>query len=299
MYALALGVSHISSILPLPVYALLSGLNAAVVGTIALAAVQLSNKVITDPLSRLILVFSACAGLCYNALWYFPVLMVIGGMSTVVWDTWARNFVGKLKDRRRRRRGQDNTLESSGGNLAVDNTGREDTAEDERSRRSIVSARSAIRMVHLRRDGGNIDSGEPLGADESDPPKEEASVRSVPQAVTRVSHGIPVKIGVVIIAAFFGTFKQSMTHSLTNLGVASFISIMVANSVTKSPPLELRLFRNMYLAGELLYLSAVVQLLISYPAKRHNYFRRRTCKNFQILFFPIFRTSEWLFRSIH
>jgi hypothetical protein len=205
MYALALGVSRISSVLPLPVYALLSGLNAAVVGNIALAAVQLANKAITDPLSRLILIFSACAGLCYNALWYFPVLMAVGGTSTLVWDLWARSFVGTVKSRWRRRRSQDSTLESSGGNLAVGSIGREDIAEDE-PRRSIASVRDAIRMVHLRRDGNNIDPAEHLGLDEGDPSKEGASERSVPEAVTRVSRAIPVKMGIAILVAFFGTF---------------------------------------------------------------------------------------------
>jgi hypothetical protein len=208
MYALALGVSRVSSVLPLPVYALLSGLNAAVVGNIALAAIQLADKAITDPLSRLIVVFSACAGLCYNALWYFPVLMVVGGGTTVVWDLWARRFVASVRGRWRRRRSEDNTLESSGGNLAADGTGRDGGAEDEPSRRSIASARDAIRMVHMRRDGHDIDSGERLGPDEGDPSKEGASERSVPEAITKVSSGISVKMGIAIISAFFGTFWQ-------------------------------------------------------------------------------------------
>jgi hypothetical protein len=174
MYALALIVSRVSSDLPLPVYALLSGLNAVVVGNIALAAIQLADKAITDPLSRLILVFSACAGLCYNALWYFPVLMVAGGGTTVAWDLWGRSFVGSVKRRWRRRRSEDNTvtLESSGGNLAADRV-RDGGVEDEPSRRSITSARDAIRMVHMRRDGHDINSGERLGLNEGDPPKDE------------------------------------------------------------------------------------------------------------------------------
>ena len=102
MYALSIGVSRISEKLPLPVYALLSGLNAAVVGVIAFAAVQLAEKGITDRLSRLIVILSACAGLCYNALWYFPVLVAIGGVMTVLWDQWLRAATGRLKARRRR-----------------------------------------------------------------------------------------------------------------------------------------------------------------------------------------------------
>ena len=88
MYALSLGVQNMGETLPKPVYALLSGLNASTVGIIALAAVQLAEKAIRDKLSRILVIFGACAGLCYSALWYFPVLMVIGGLLTSIWDGW-------------------------------------------------------------------------------------------------------------------------------------------------------------------------------------------------------------------
>lgn len=85
-FGLAVGISNIDEELPGPVYALLSGLNAATVGIIALAAVQLSKKAVTDTLTRILVFFGATAGMLYNSLWYFPVLMVAGGVSTVVWD---------------------------------------------------------------------------------------------------------------------------------------------------------------------------------------------------------------------
>jgi len=80
------GISRIRETLPAPVYALLSGLNSATVGIIALAAVQLSTKAITDKLTRILVFFGGTAGMLYNALWYFPVLMVTGGLSTIIWD---------------------------------------------------------------------------------------------------------------------------------------------------------------------------------------------------------------------
>lgn len=83
---LALGVEQIDKELPGPAYALLSGLNSATVGIIALAAYQLSDKAITDTLSRILVFFGAAAGMLYNALWYFPLLMVGGGIATVVCD---------------------------------------------------------------------------------------------------------------------------------------------------------------------------------------------------------------------
>jgi chromate transport protein ChrA len=62
-FGLAVGIENVGEQLPAPVYALLSGLNSATVGIIALAAVQLSNKAITDTLTR-ILVLSAPRLVC-------------------------------------------------------------------------------------------------------------------------------------------------------------------------------------------------------------------------------------------
>ena len=97
MYALSLGIQNIGQSLPLPVYALLSGLNASIVGIIALAAVQLADKAIRDKLTRIQVLFGACAGVCYNALWYFPMLMLAGGLASVIWDGWMAQRVRKLK----------------------------------------------------------------------------------------------------------------------------------------------------------------------------------------------------------
>ncbi|KAL8764597.1 MAG: hypothetical protein Q9209_007960, partial [Squamulea sp. 1 TL-2023] len=101
-YGLSLGIASIDEKLPTPVYALLTGLNAATVGIIALAAVQLSQKAITDKLTRILVFFGGAAGILYNALWYFPVLMVAAGASTIVWDyRWAHNLAGSLRRRPR------------------------------------------------------------------------------------------------------------------------------------------------------------------------------------------------------
>lgn len=97
MYALSVGVQNIGESLPLPVYALLSGLNASTVGIIALAAVQLAEKAIRDKMTRILVIFGACAGLCYNALWYFPSMMIFGGLATVIWDGWMAQHMRKLK----------------------------------------------------------------------------------------------------------------------------------------------------------------------------------------------------------
>ncbi|KAI3321196.1 chromate transporter-domain-containing protein [Xylariaceae sp. AK1471] len=87
MFGLCIGVSNIGETLPRVVYALLSGLNAAVVGIIALAAVQLSQKAITDDLTRIIVFLGASAGMLYNALWYFPAIIFLAGATTVIFDS--------------------------------------------------------------------------------------------------------------------------------------------------------------------------------------------------------------------
>lgn len=89
MFGFGFGVKHISNTLPDIVFALFSGLNAAAVGLIALAAYNLSNKVITDRITRLEVFISAAFATCFDAQWLYPVLMAVGGLVTLVWDSSA------------------------------------------------------------------------------------------------------------------------------------------------------------------------------------------------------------------
>lgn len=98
MYGLSVGVSRVGNTLPIPVYALLSGLNAATVGIIALAAVRLAEKAITDRLTRALVYLGGTMGMLYTALWYYPVLMIGAGIATTVWDLqFLHAIVGLLK----------------------------------------------------------------------------------------------------------------------------------------------------------------------------------------------------------
>jgi hypothetical protein len=128
MFGLAMGVSRLSATLPGPVYALLSGLNAATVGIIALAGVQLARKAISGPLTRLLVVGTGCAGICYNALWYFPLILIIDGTITLSWSLWCSSTVRrKIIERRRHRltrsavtaRGSEESAEESGPRASV------------------------------------------------------------------------------------------------------------------------------------------------------------------------------------
>jgi len=86
MLGLGFGVQHIPGTLPDVVFALFSGLNAAAVGLITLAAYDLSSKVITDPLTRIEVLLSAAFASCYQSQWLYPVLMVAGGVATLMLD---------------------------------------------------------------------------------------------------------------------------------------------------------------------------------------------------------------------
>jgi hypothetical protein len=106
MFFVAIAISHIPNELPVLVYALFSGLNAATVGVIAVSATILSKGVIRDPLSRALVITAACAAIPYSAIWYFPVLMVAGGVTTLLWDTfraWRTGQTSMTSSRKSRR----------------------------------------------------------------------------------------------------------------------------------------------------------------------------------------------------
>ncbi len=101
MYGLSLGVLRVGETLPAPVYALLSGLNAATVGIIIFAAVQLAKKAITDKITRILVFLGAAFGTLYTALWFFPVILLCAGLTTVVWDSpWMQRMMKSLRKRR-------------------------------------------------------------------------------------------------------------------------------------------------------------------------------------------------------
>lgn len=101
MYGLSLGISRVGDTLPTPVYALLSGLNAATVGIIIYAAVELAKKAITDKVTRILVFLGAAIGTLYTALWLFPAILLCAGLSTLVWDSaWMQHTLIRLRKRR-------------------------------------------------------------------------------------------------------------------------------------------------------------------------------------------------------
>lgn len=244
MYALSLGVQKMPEKLPSIVYALLSGMNASTVGIIALAAVQLAEKAIKDRITRILVIFGACAGLCYNALWYFPVLIVIGGLVTVLWDAWLHQKIGKLRAgyaaKRRRARNEGGDAEESTATQIVP------PAEELQVRRSEAVKRKA----HAGSSTDRIMPVEEAGPSRADPNRSAEDVTEVvPVADTR-THSISVKKGITLVVGF----------------LLSFIVVMVIRGTVDARKLAFDLFSNMYLAGTIIFGGGpvVIPLLRSY-----------------------------------
>ncbi|KKY20009.1 putative chromate transport protein [Phaeomoniella chlamydospora] len=237
MYALSLGVSRIGDTLPPPVYALLSGLNAATVGIIALAAVQLAQKAITDKVSRALVFLDGVTGMLYTALWFFPVLMAGAGVVTIVWDfRWVHRIYKRVWKPRRI------LSQETGEGPEPGQRSREEMSEerrapyaapdhDERSihlRRMPVSEDLDPRSTELGASPGSFETTRELGDSQT-------SDRVVPPSLQM--NILAWKTGLCLIGAF----------------LISFIAIMVIRGLTKNPPRGISLFANLYLAGTIIF----------------------------------------------
>jgi chromate transport protein ChrA len=251
MYALSLGVQKMPERLPPIVYALLSGLNASTVGIIALAAVQLAEKAIKDKLTRMLVIFGACAGLCYNALWYFPVLIVCGGVVPVIWDTWLMRWVGKMRARyqarRRRARNEQGDAEEDIQHENIHHTPPVELTRPQAVKRRPQAGSSIVDDATSSREDLTTSQppNHPVAAVGS--PLRNTSEPAVADVKT---HNISVKLGATLIIGF----------------TVSFIVIMVLRGTLDSTPRPFALFSNMYLAGTIIFGGGpvVIPLLRSY-----------------------------------
>ncbi|KAL8724433.1 MAG: hypothetical protein Q9166_007955 [cf. Caloplaca sp. 2 TL-2023] len=209
-YGLSLGIASIDERLPAPVYALLTGLNAATVGIIALAAVQLSQKAITDKLTRILVFLGGTAGMLYNALWYFPVLMVLGGASTVVWDyRWGHTLLKRIRRRPR------------------------PTAADTEAHTAPLEMQEFTPEGPIRRTRQTPSSLDQASTGESNDVQTTDQERTVPEQLTmRV---LSWKHGAMIIASFFVSFIVIMAlrgaASIDQRGFNLFANLYLAVAV--------------------------------------------------------------------
>lgn len=223
-YGLALGVLQIDRKLPSLVLALITGLNAATVGITAHAAVYLSHKAITDTLTRMLVILSAAAGILYNALWYFPVVMMASGFVTFLWDSGLkRRILEKLTGNSNLKNGDleaQETPVSLKGMFSV-NSPKHDKAEQiQKPDQGTLGHDYTERRASGKRPSNNI-FVQNEGAKCLVPEKMELEVFSW-------------KCGLIIMISF----------------VVTFIIIMISHAVVRSRPRSLDLLANLYLAGK-------------------------------------------------
>ena len=240
MLGVALGVRNIQSQLPGVVYALLSGLNAATVGLIALAGVQLSERAITSKMTRFIISATGCVGILYQkgisthisktneiALWYYPVLMVISGIAMVVYDSHIVHKAIRILKNRFRRTPPEEQLEL--GRPGSANKAAPSPGPAEQERKSIAN------------DPGSNDVS-PSGVDRPRPDPSTINTSENSPAEVRsdqIMVHYSIWIGIAILVFF----------------LASFTAVMVVKGVLHDPPQLFRFFANMLLAGSLPWIS--------------------------------------------
>lgn len=213
MYGLSLGVARVGETLPAPIYALLSGLNAATVGIIIFAAVQLAKKAITDKLTRVLVFFGASSGMLYTALWFFPLILLGAGLITVVWDfRWLHRIVEPL----RRRRSADQWTDHENANI-------QNTPNAIEMR--INSTNLPCQSVH-----DDVERSAP------DPPGPTTEI-SEASLVDETTSGLSWRAGIIVIIAF----------------MTSFVAIMILRGLLTNPPRGYSLFANLYLAGTIIF----------------------------------------------
>ena len=242
MYGLSVGVSHIGEKLPRAVYALLSGLNAATVGIIALAAVQLAQKAITDKMTRVLVFLGATAGLMYNALWYFPLLMFLAGCASTIHDFRvlhpAVRWLASLWKRRRSSSTEDGAIEMS-----------EKATQSVRrgSASSVIVAAAGTSDSHVPSASAAKRNSQTSPLPVTEPLEEREEPRLIPEARTL---NISWQFGTCILVAF----------------LLIFIVIMVLRGTLPHRPLLFSLFSNMFLAGTIIFGGGpvVIPLLRSY-----------------------------------
>lgn len=163
-------------------------------------AQKLAEKAIKDRLTRILVIFGATAGMCYTALWYFPTLIVAGGIVTVAWDLWLHRRVSWFRANRAARKRQAQRAATS-SDPAAEEAGSESVELPSRntSKPSPVThsndSTSAVQRRHPAQAASSVQAASQPHASVAEGDADRTDVKS---------YAIPVPIGLTIIALFFG-----------------------------------------------------------------------------------------------
>ena len=239
MYSLGLGISKVGNTLPEPVYALLSGLNAATVGIIALAAVRLSERAITDKLTRFLVYLGGIMGMLYTALWYYPVIMVGAGLTTLVWDLGYPQKVGKFFRRPRSREDEKKRVTSEDleqGSWFNSSRSSEDYDKPLPPPPPAYSARASCSSEFAFRHPRPVPQP-PTRHPPTNPQRKDLTSKKAPASATSDISSMSWPLGTSIIAFFLITFILTITlHAILHRTTQAF-----------------SLFSSLYLAGTIIF----------------------------------------------
>ena len=262
MAALGAGVRRFPERLPPIVLGLLTGLNAAAVGLIALAAFQLCKSSITDPVTRLLVLMSASFGICYHAPWMYPVLVFGGGLITLLYDFRHRilkTVTGKLNSRDRKAAKNNNTAQLDNHN---------DTSQDIELEPVSSTRRASLDATDKKQPGPAVQEL-PFQAGASSTP---ASLRQRnAQTVERNTTQTPTDAAQTAVDRRTPIMVLNRNIAL-GLG-AGFLALVIAVVVTRSqlnnPPRTLEFFTNMTIAGVIIFGGGpvVIPLLRGYTVE--------------------------------
>ena len=228
MYGLAVGVAYIGNTLPNPVYALLSGLNAATVGIIALAAVRLSERAITDKLTRFLVYLGGIMGMLYTSLWYYPAIMAGAALTTLIWDLGCfQKIGGALKRCHQKPVGKGEIfrdLEEGSWSCGY------------RSSQNSQKTLNPLPCVYTKRESmssvATFENPRPAPS-----PAQSSTDKGGPTPTSKEFSTMSWQIGTSIIAFF----------------VVSFVAILTVHIVMGLPSRAFSLFASLYLAGTIIF----------------------------------------------
>lgn len=171
----------------------------------------------------MLVIFGACAGLCYSALWFFPGLILIGGIVTAMWDIKLRQIVARVKRRRQQRRDARRTTPATESRPADESAEQGEiivlpamAAQEDRTDKSGLQRRTATAATPPASTAGS-EAGPSATQEMGRASGTSSDIARRPTAPIDVrAHVIPVRTGIIIIVGFFGaasTFPM-MPHPL-------------------------------------------------------------------------------------
>ena len=156
----------------------------------------------------MLVIFGACAGLCYSALWFFPALIVVGGSVTALWDLKLRQMVMQTRQRWRQRREARKATQNSEAPL------HSSVEQGELITLPAMAARAKnSRKIRLQRRTAASASASEAGP--SNPPASPRPSATPNTGVGRFAapsnppgHVITIRTGIMVIIGFFGQYSS-------------------------------------------------------------------------------------------